>query len=157
MQWWLAYLAIGIAVGFFAGLLGIGGGAVMVPMLVLVFTAQGLPSEHVMHIALGTAMAAMFSALLTLGEPERAKEWVRRAVLLDPDNLGMRYNLACDLIVNLRDYDGALELLGSVFRNGGAEQLAWLKSDPDIDAIRDDPRFMALVEETEARLGTAPA
>jgi uncharacterized membrane protein YfcA len=59
MQWWLAYLAIGIAVGFFAGLLGIGGGAVMVPMLVLVFTAQGLPSEHVMHIALGTAMAAI--------------------------------------------------------------------------------------------------
>jgi uncharacterized membrane protein YfcA len=58
-MWWLAYLAIGIAVGFFAGLLGIGGGAVLVPMLVLVFTAQGLPSEQVMHIALGTAMAAI--------------------------------------------------------------------------------------------------
>ena len=40
MQWWLAYLAIGLAVGFFAGLLGIGGGAVMVPLLVLVFGAQ---------------------------------------------------------------------------------------------------------------------
>jgi uncharacterized membrane protein YfcA len=59
MQWWLAYLAIGTAVGFFAGLLGIGGGAVMVPMLVLVFTAQGLPSGHILHIALGTAMAAI--------------------------------------------------------------------------------------------------
>jgi uncharacterized protein len=59
MQWWLAYLAIGLAVGFFAGLLGIGGGAVMVPMLVMVFTAQGLPAEHVMHIALGTAMATI--------------------------------------------------------------------------------------------------
>jgi uncharacterized membrane protein YfcA len=46
-------------VGFCAGLLGIGGGAVMVPILVIVFTAQGLPSDHVMHIALGTAMATI--------------------------------------------------------------------------------------------------
>jgi uncharacterized membrane protein YfcA len=59
MQWWLAYLAIGLAVGFFAGLLGIGGGAVMVPLLVIVFTAQALPADHVMHLALGTAMAAI--------------------------------------------------------------------------------------------------
>jgi uncharacterized membrane protein YfcA len=59
MQWWLAYLAIGLAVGFFAGLLGIGGGAVMVPLLVIAFTAQGLPADHVMHIALATSMAAI--------------------------------------------------------------------------------------------------
>src|SRR3954467_11794731 len=59
MQWWLAYLATGLAVGFFAGLLGIGGGAVRVAILVLVFSAQGLPAEHIMHIALGTSMAAI--------------------------------------------------------------------------------------------------
>jgi len=59
MQWWLAYLAIGLAVGFFAGLLGIGGGAVMVPLLVIVFTAQGFPADHVMHMALATSMAAI--------------------------------------------------------------------------------------------------
>jgi uncharacterized membrane protein YfcA len=59
MQWWLAYLAIGAAVGFFAGLLGIGGGAVMVPLLVIVYTAQGLPADHVMHMALATSMAAI--------------------------------------------------------------------------------------------------
>jgi uncharacterized membrane protein YfcA len=67
MQWWLAYLAIGLAVGFFAGLLGIGGGAVMVPMLVFVFTAQGLPQDHIMHIALGTAMATiMFTSISSM-------------------------------------------------------------------------------------------
>jgi uncharacterized protein len=67
MQWWLAYLGIGLAVGFFAGLLGIGGGAVVVPILVLVFTAQGLPAEHVMHIALGTAMASiMFTSISSM-------------------------------------------------------------------------------------------
>jgi uncharacterized membrane protein YfcA len=67
MQWWLAYLAVGLAVGFFAGLLGIGGGAVLVPILVLVFTAQGLPQDHVMHIALGTAMASiMFTSVSSM-------------------------------------------------------------------------------------------
>ena len=67
MQWWLAYLATGLAVGFFAGLLGIGGGAVLVPILVLVFTAQGLAPEHVMHMALGTAMASiMFTSVSSM-------------------------------------------------------------------------------------------
>jgi uncharacterized protein len=56
---WLAYLGTGALVGFAAGLLGIGGGAVMVPLLVWVFTTHGLPAEHVVHIALGTALAAM--------------------------------------------------------------------------------------------------
>jgi uncharacterized membrane protein YfcA len=67
MHWWPAYLAIGAAVGFLAGLLGIGGGAVMVPMLVFVFTAQGLPDEHILHIALGTAMATiMFTSIASM-------------------------------------------------------------------------------------------
>jgi uncharacterized protein len=59
MTEWIAYLATGALVGFAAGLLGIGGGAVMVPLLVWVFTAHGLPAVHVVHIALGTALAAM--------------------------------------------------------------------------------------------------
>jgi uncharacterized membrane protein YfcA len=67
MQWGFAYLGIGLAVGFFAGLLGIGGGAVMVPMLVFVFTAQGLPGDHILHIALGTAMATiMFTSVASM-------------------------------------------------------------------------------------------
>lgn len=67
MHWWLAYLAIGAAVGFLAGLLGIGGGAVMVPLLVFVFTAQGLPADHILHVALGTAMASiMFTSVASM-------------------------------------------------------------------------------------------
>jgi uncharacterized membrane protein YfcA len=67
MQWWFVYLALGAVVGFLAGLLGIGGGAVVVPMLVFVFTAQGLPAEHILHIALGTAMATiMFTSLSSM-------------------------------------------------------------------------------------------
>lgn len=56
---WAAYLGIGLLVGFAAGLLGIGGGVVMVPLLVLVFRAHEMPTEHVLHLALGTALAAM--------------------------------------------------------------------------------------------------
>ena len=59
MEWWLAYLAIGATVGFLAGLLGIGGGAIMVPLLVMLFEAQGLPRTHVLHLAVGTAMATI--------------------------------------------------------------------------------------------------
>lgn len=59
MDWWWAYLAIGVVVGFLAGLLGIGGGMVMVPMLVVVFTAKGFPVEHMMHLALATALATI--------------------------------------------------------------------------------------------------
>ena len=59
MEWWLGYAAIGAAVGFFAGMLGIGGGAIMVPLLVILFEAQGLPKAHILHLAVGTGMATI--------------------------------------------------------------------------------------------------
>jgi len=59
MQWWPVYLLIGVLAGFLAGLLGIGGGVVMVPLLVFVFTAQGALPQHVLHMALATAMATI--------------------------------------------------------------------------------------------------
>lgn len=65
--WWLAYLALGAFVGFFAGLLGIGGGMTMVPMLVFLFTAQNFPETHVIRIALATAMATiLFTSIASL-------------------------------------------------------------------------------------------
>lgn len=57
--WWMAYLALGAVAGFLAGLLGIGGGGMMVPILTSIFVAQGVPLEQVVHLALGTAMAVM--------------------------------------------------------------------------------------------------
>jgi len=59
MEWWLGYLAIGATVGFFAGLLGIGGGAIMVPLLVMLFDAQGLPKDQILHLAVGSGMASI--------------------------------------------------------------------------------------------------
>ena len=59
MEWWLAYLLIGAVVGFLAGLLGIGGGMIIVPLLVFVFAAKGFPEAILMHVALGTALATI--------------------------------------------------------------------------------------------------
>ena len=56
-----AYLAIGVAVGFFAGLLGIGGGIIIVSALALMFAAHGFPEQYVMHLAVGTSLAAIVS------------------------------------------------------------------------------------------------
>jgi adenylate cyclase len=102
----------------------------------------------------GSAMATMFSCLICLGETERAREWARRAVLIDPDNFGMRYNLACDFVVSVRDHDLALEMLRPVCLNAGREQIAWLRADPDMDPLREDPRFQAMVEQAERRLAS---
>ena len=79
MEWWWAYLAIGVTVGFLAGLLGIGGGMIMVPMLVFVFTAKGFPAEHMMHLSLATSMATIvFTSLSSVRAHHRhqAVDWV---------------------------------------------------------------------------------
>ena len=59
IEWLLAYLALGAFVGFFAGLLGVGGGGIMVPVLTTMFAAQGFPPGQMVHLALGTSMAAI--------------------------------------------------------------------------------------------------
>lgn len=61
MEWQLlvSFLALGAVVGVAAGLLGIGGGGIMVPALTALFVAQGFAPEHVVHLALGTSMAAI--------------------------------------------------------------------------------------------------
>jgi uncharacterized protein len=57
--WLLSYVALGLASGFVAGLFGVGGGLTIVPILLMLFQAQGFPEGQIMHLALGTAMATI--------------------------------------------------------------------------------------------------
>jgi adenylate cyclase len=100
----------------------------------------------------GSAMGFLVTSLATLGEVERMHEWIERATLLDPNNLNMQYNIACMLITSLHDLDGGLRLLGPLFKVFLADSLNWIRTDPDMDPIRDDPRFQTLFTAAEARL-----
>jgi len=73
-----AYLLIGAFVGFFAGLLGIGGGTIIVSSLALMFAARGFPAEYVMHLAIGTSLAAIVAgafASFRAHDRHRAVDW----------------------------------------------------------------------------------
>ncbi|HEX5802331.1 MAG TPA: sulfite exporter TauE/SafE family protein [Azospira sp.] len=66
-EFWWAYLLLGAFAGFMAGLLGVGGGAVMVPILTTIFLAEGFARSEVVHLALGTSMAAIvFTSISSL-------------------------------------------------------------------------------------------
>ncbi|UOG92722.1 MAG: sulfite exporter TauE/SafE family protein [Candidatus Thiothrix sulfatifontis] len=83
MEWYLlvSFLALGLVVGFAAGLLGIGGGGIMVPVLTALLVAQGFPTEHVVHVALATSMAAIVPTALASMRAHHAKQAVQWAVV----------------------------------------------------------------------------
>ena len=102
----------------------------------------------------GSAMSFLVSALTQLGQTERAKEWIERATLLDPDNLNMRYNFACALVTDLHEFEAALDLLGPTIEKLRMSSLRSMMTDPDLDLIRDHPRFKAMLAAAEARLAS---
>jgi adenylate cyclase len=102
----------------------------------------------------GLALGYVVWSLCTLGEAERAKDLAKRAMLLDPDNLTMLYNFGC-AFTELGELDVALDLLGPVFERDAAETINWAKVDPDLDPLREDPRFRAMMEKADSRLAAA--
>jgi len=100
----------------------------------------------------GSAMGHGSWALAVLGQGERARDWMGRALLIDPENLTMRYNFVCTLADRLNDKEAALEMLGPAFEKMGTGLINHAKIDPDMDPLRDDPCFKAMLGAAEKRL-----
>lgn len=70
-------LGLAVAAGFFAGLLGIGGGIILVPGLYYIFHVLGFPPEHLMHVAVGTSLAVIIPTGLSSTRAHMKRHSVR--------------------------------------------------------------------------------
>jgi adenylate cyclase len=105
----------------------------------------------------GAALGIVAGGYAILGDSDRAREWIERAMLIDPDNSNMKYNFACILAAYVGDKDEALRLLEAALSLSGATQLRIAEADPDFDCLRDDPRFRKLIARERKRHGIEPA
>ncbi|MEO5973430.1 MAG: TIR domain-containing protein [Sphingomicrobium sp.] len=105
----------------------------------------------------GAAMSFGASGYAALGQADRAREWMERAMLIDSDNLNMRYNFACMLASQLDDREGALRLLERNFATASGVQIKVAETDPDLASLKDDQRFHAMLARAKKRLGISDA
>lgn len=82
-------------------------------------------------------------ALLGLGERDRAFEWAERALAIDPSDPSIRYNMGC-FYAKAGENDKAFECL-----HDSITSRSWIENDPDLDPIREDPRFQRLLDSLE--------
>ncbi len=85
------------------------------------------------------------TALAFLGDKERAKAWLSRALAIDPDDHSTQYNAACTYSL-LGEADHAIDLLETWLLQVGSEMKLWFKNDSDLDPIRSHPRYHGLLE-----------
>jgi len=79
----ILYLLTGAAAGLSAGLLGIGGGLIIVPILFFIFSHQPVPSEHVMHMALATSLATIIVTSLSSARAHHKRGAVLWPIVFD--------------------------------------------------------------------------
>jgi len=87
------------------------------------------------------------NGLVGLGELEKGLDWARRALALEPDDPMVIYNVACIFSLAGR----AAEALDCIERavDAGLTQRGWLEHDSNLDLIRKEPRFQALLKRLE--------
>lgn len=100
----------------------------------------------------GAALAYGALSFAATGDLDRTRDWIDRALLLDPDNMYMRYNLAWPVLAYLKDKDLALELLEPALEKAGNNLVSLADADRNLDALRDDPRFQRILESAKQRV-----
>ena len=103
----------------------------------------------------GSAMSFGALGCAALGQADRAREWMERALLVDAENSNMRYNFACTHAAFLGDQEEALSLLDRSFATASAFDISLAITDPDLASLRNDPRFEAMLARAKERLGIA--
>ena len=100
------------------------------------------------------ALGFLVTSLAGLGQAERAREWTQRALLFDPDNARLHYNLACAM-ARLQDADSAVDLIEPWIDKVSQGWVLWMQKDNSLDPIREHPRFVALMARGARRVGSA--
>jgi adenylate cyclase len=103
----------------------------------------------------GAALAYGALSFAAVGEIDRAREWITRALMLDPDNMYMRYNLAWPVLAFFEDKEEALQLLEPALARGGKTLLSLAEADRNLDALRGDPRFQRMLQEAKVQVEAA--
>jgi serine/threonine protein kinase/Flp pilus assembly protein TadD len=83
-------------------------------------------------------------ALIQVGQPAKALEWAERGIAVDPEDSSVLYNVACIYALGGKPQE-ALDCLDKAVRNGFGHR-EWLENDSDLDSLRQDPRFEALLK-----------
>ena len=83
--------------------------------------------------------------LATLGQPAKAREWAKRAIAMEPDDSAVLYNVAC-VYAQLGLKDSAIDCLEQAIK-AGFGHWEWIEHDSDLDALRDHPRFKAVMQQ----------
>lgn len=83
-----------------------------------------------------------------LGEPDRAKEWIKRSFEIDPNDNHVRYNAACVYSL-IGELDNAFDLLDVWVHQAARDSRLWFISDPDFEALKPHPRYPGLLKLVE--------
>jgi len=102
----------------------------------------------------GAALAYGALSFAATGDLQRSREWIDRALMLDPDNMYMRYNLAWPILAFFHDKEEALQLIGPALAKAGKTLISLAAADRNLDGLRDDPRFLEMLEAAKERLKT---
>lgn len=101
--------------------------------------------KHIdLHPDDGRALTFGAYALVERGQADKAREWSERALDADRDEPAIMYNVACTYSL-LGEADKAIDLLDRAIQQGYGHR-AWLSHDPDLAPLRDDPRFLQLLD-----------
>jgi adenylate cyclase len=106
--------------------------------------AQSIAARH-MEFNPDDPRAATIRAvsLCRAGRADEGLHWAEQALAIDPEDAGIRYNVACLFALEGKK-DRAIQCLDDAIRAGFGNR-AWLEKDPDLTSLRDDARFEALI------------